>query len=162
MSEDSSNLPLGRREGIFSAISLGAFFILVGVIFATTPDLLERIVAFFSNFGIVEVSAAGIFLPAPKSPWAHSTVYSAAAQFSFGLGILQILVLALRLVTRSALSKTAETVSNLVFWFGTGYLINMLLNETTTTRIWFAFWAGILVLIGISMVVRAMILLARR
>lgn len=162
MSKNSSTLPIGRREGIFSAISLGAFFILVGVIFATTPNLFERIVAFFTNFDIMEVSGTRIFLPAPKSPWAHSTVYSAAAQFSFGLGILQILILALRLVARSALSKTAETASNLVLWFGTGYLINMLLNETTTIRIWFAFWAGILVLIGISMIIRAMILLARR
>jgi len=162
LNESRSVSPPKYREGIFSAISLGAFFILVGVVFAITPNLFDDIVAFFNNFDIVQVPGTGIVLPAPTAPWTHTAVYSAAAQFSLGIGILQILILALRLIAHSPLNKTAETVGNLFFWFGTSYLVYTLLNETTTLRIWFAFWSGIIVLIGVSLIIRAIILLARR
>ena len=162
MNESLSISPPKYREGIFSAISLGAFLILVGVVFATTPNLFDKIVAFFNNFDIVPVSGIPIYLPAPTAPWAHAALYSAVTQLSLGLGILQILILALRLIAHSPLNKTAETVGNLVFWCGTNYLVSTLLNETTTLRIWFAFWSGIIVLIGVSLIIRAVILLAQR
>ncbi len=62
----------------------------------------------------------------------------------------------------SPISKTAETMGNLVYWFGAGYLITTYLNSTTDISDWFVFWAGILVILGLSFVARAFVLLIKR
>ena len=148
------------NEGLFSAISAGFFFILVGAIFVTTPNLFGEILDFFGDFDLVRVpNQPGWLLPAPAFPVRHSVVYSAAEKFSFAIGVFQIVVLALRFLARSPWGKKAETVSNFVFWLGTGFLIRMLLVEST---MWFVFWAGIVMLIGVSLVVRAIILAMAR
>jgi len=149
------------NEGLFSAISAGVFFILVGAIFVVTHNLFGKILAFFGDFDIVRVPNTKIFLPAPASPRAHSVVYSAVAQFSFVWGLFQIVILALRFFARSPLSKKAETVSNVVFWLGTSFLTRTFLNETTTATTWFVFWAGVIMLIGVSLIIRAVILAVR-
>jgi len=156
---ESSKYSLKYREGLFSAISAGFFFVLVGAIFVTTPNLFDKILKFF-DFDITSVpNTENLLLPAPKSPSAHLDVYSAVTKFSLVWGFYQIVILALRFVARSPLSKKAETASNLVFWFGASYLISTFLIETTK---WFAFWAAIIMLIGVSLIVRATILVAAR
>jgi len=148
------------REGLFSAISAGFFFILVGTIFVTAPNLFDNIIAFFRGFDIVSVPHTGnLLLPAPVSPSAHSDVYSAVTKFSLIWGLYQIAILALRFIVHSPLSKKTETVSNLVFWLGASYLINTFLIETAT---WFVFWATIIMLVGFSLIGRAVILAAMR
>jgi hypothetical protein len=62
----------------------------------------------------------------------------------------------------SPISKTAETIGNLVYWFGSAYLVTTYLNNTTTTSKWFVFWAGILIILGLSFIARAFVLLAKR
>jgi hypothetical protein len=149
-------------EGIISAISVGAVFILIGIAFVTTPDLWGKIVNFFNSTNITQVSNTAIYLPAPINPAAHTGLYAAAAQFALGFGILQILLLALRLAMRSRIRRIAETVGGLVFWFGTYYLITTALNAPITLETWFVFWAEIIILIGVSLIVRAPILLVGR
>ena len=149
------------REALFSAISAGVFFILVGAIFAAMPNLFDKIIDFSRDFDIVRVPNTEILLPAPAFPGDHSVVYSAVTQFSFVWGLFQILILALRFVARSPLSKKAETVSNLVFWLGASFLIGTFLDETTTATTWFVFWAGVIMLIGVSLIVRAIVLAVR-
>ena len=152
------------REGLYSAISVGAVLILIGIVFALAQpsNLWEKIVAFFSSFTLAQVPGTGIYLPAPIGPAAHTVLYGAAFQFCIGLGILQVMLLALRLMMHSPISKTAETVGHLVFWFGTSYLITTYLNNTTTISKWFVFWAGILMILGLSFIARAFVLLAKR
>jgi hypothetical protein len=89
-------------------------------------------------------------------------LYGAAFQFCIGLGILQVILLALRLMMHSPIGKTAETVGHLVYWFGTSYLITTYLNNTTTISKWFMFWAGILIILGLSLIARAFVLLVKR
>jgi hypothetical protein len=155
-----------HRESLLSAISAGFFFILVGAIFLITPNLFNNIITFFSNFGTVRVPNTQIYLPAPKypptSPSANSAVYSAVGQFSLIWGLFQIVILVLRFFARSPLNKKAETVSNFVFWLGASFLISTFLNEKTTTTTWFAFWTTIIMLIGASLIVRAVILATAR
>jgi hypothetical protein len=103
----------------------------------------------------------GISLPAPANP-AAPVLYTAAFQFSIGLGILQVILLAIRVTMGSPIGKTAETMGNLVKWFGAAYLITTYLNSTTTLSRWFMFWAGILIILGLSLIVRALVLLAKR
>lgn len=154
--------PRRYREGLFGAVSAGFFFILVGVIFVTTPNLFGQILAFFGDFDIVRVpNMSVLILPAPASPGDHTVVYSAMLRYSVAWGLFQIAVLALRFFAGSPYNKKAETASNLVFWFGAVYLIDRFLNETTTTTTWFAFWATILTLIGAMLIFRAVILAVR-
>ena len=152
------------REGLYSAISVGAVLILIGIVYALAQpsSLWESIVAFFSSFTLRSVPGTGISLPAPISPVAHTVFYTAAFQFCIGLGILQVILLALRLMMHSPIGKTAETVGHLVYWFGASYLITTYLNNTTTISRWFMFWAGILIILGLSFIARAFVLLAKR
>lgn len=161
MDENHKALPRSR-EGIFAAISVGFFLVLAGTIFTTTPNLYDSIVAFFRNFDILRVPNAQFSLPAPTTPDAHLTVYAAAWQFSAVWGLFQIALLSLRLFVRSPLAKKAENFSDVIFWFGTSYMVYTLLNEMTTITIWFVFWSGILTLLGFSLVIRAIILAAYR
>lgn len=152
------------REGLYSAISVGFVLILIGIVYALAQpsSLWESIVAFFSNLTTRSVPGTGISLPAPISPAAHTVLYGAAFQFCIGLGILQVIFLALRLTLKSPIGKTAETVGHLVYWFGASYLITTYLNNTTTINRWFMFWAGILIILGLSLIVRAFVLLTKR
>ena len=152
------------KEPIFSAISVGFFLILAGAIFAhaafvTKTNLFNEISAFFQDFEIVKVPNTEAFsLPAPESPRRHLDVYSALFKFSLVWGFYQIAILAVRFMVGSPLDKKAETVSNLVFWFGASYLLNAYLIKTT---VWFEFWALIIVLAGISLIARAIVLAFR-
>jgi hypothetical protein len=148
------------RDGFISALSAGLFFVLIGVLFIVTPDLFNSIVRFFQNFGIVQVPhfTSGFVLPAPKNPAMHVTVYSAAAQFSLSWGLFLIGILAVRIFANSPLRKKAENVSDIVYWLVASYLTSTFLNSTTTTQLWFAYWAAIIMLAGITLLIRAAIL----
>jgi hypothetical protein len=152
------------RERIFSAISVGAFLILIGIIFVVNlpADLWNAIVSFFGSFTLAQVPTTGIYLPAPISPSSHALLYGAILQFCVGLGIFQIIMLSLRYTSKSPINKIAETMGNLVFWFGTAYLITTYLNSTTDMSKWFVFWAGTLMILGLSFISRAFVLLAKK
>jgi len=152
------------KEGIYSAISIGAFLILLGIVYALAQpsSLWDSIITFFSNLTTRSVPGTGISLPAPANPAAHAVLYTAAFQFCIGLGILQVILLALRLMMHSPIGKTAKTVGHLVYWFGASYLITTYLNNTTTISRWFMFWAGILIMLGLSFIARAFVLLTKR
>ena len=152
------------RETIYSVVSIGAVLILIGIVYALAQpsNLWESIVRFFNNLTLSPVPGTGISLPAPANPAVHAVLYTAAFQFCVGLGILQAMLLALRLATRSQIAKTAETVGSLVYWFGEAYLITVFLSDAPDLTQWFMFWAGILILAGLSFIARALVLLAKR
>jgi hypothetical protein len=137
---------------------------LIGVVFvlALPSSLWDSIVTFVSSFTLRSVPGMGISLPAPANTAVHAVLYTAAFQFCIGLGILQVVLLAIRIAMGSPIRKTAETVGNLVKWFGGAYLITTYLNNTTTISRWFMFWAGILIILGLSLIARAVVLLAKR
>lgn len=161
MNETYGGIPKRYREGIFGAISAGFFFLLIGVIFAITPNLFQRTIDFFNDFGLERIPNTAVYFFAPASPRFHQIVYRAVEQFSYAIGFFQIVLLALRFFAGSPWNKKAETVSNLVFWIGTGYLIRMLLIEPTiwtAMTTWFVFWSAIIMLLGVSLIVRAIVL----
>ena len=145
-----------------SAVAVGAVFILIGIVFVITPNLVNDANKFFSDFTTLQVPSTSIQLPAPAHPANHAELYGAVGQFALGIAVLQVLMLALRLGLRSPTRRIAETVGNLVFWFGATYLIFTFLNDATTVQTWFTFWAAILVVLGASLIVRSLILFARR
>ena len=152
------------KEGIYSAISIGAVLILIGIVYALAQpsSLWDSIITFFSNLTTRSVPGTGISLPAPANPAAHAVLYTAAFQFCIGLGILQVILLVLRLAGRSSIGKTAETVGTLVYWFGAAYLITIYLSDAPNITQWFMFWAGILIMLGFSLIARALVLLIKR
>jgi hypothetical protein len=159
------------RESLISAVSVGFFFLLVGAIFVATPNLFDRIVDLYRDFEIRALPHTdNIFLPAPMSPYSHTEVYTAVWQFSVVWGIFQIFILAFRYFAGSPFRKKTETAGNLVFWLSASYFIGMFrnatsrapfLNTTTPLEGWCAFWAMMVILIGVSLIVRAIILAAR-
>lgn len=165
LSEGYEGFARRHREGLYGAISAGFFLLLIGVIFVITPNLSDRIIDFFNDLATVPVPRTGISLIAPAHIGSHSVLYMAAEQFCFALGLFQIVILALRFIARSPLRKKAETISNLIFWLGAGFLIRMsinemsgVFNETILRRTWFAFWAEVIMLVGFSLIIRAIVL----
>jgi hypothetical protein len=154
----------GPGDSIISAISVGTVFILIGLVFvlAQPNSLWDNTVRFFNNLTGRQVPGINITLPAPINPGGHAVFYTAAFQFSLGLAFLQILTLALRIGFGSRVPKIAETVGNLVFWFGASYLVNMYLNSSTMLSTYFAFWAAIIIVLGLSIVARAAVLISKR
>lgn len=150
-------------EGLISALSLGAVLVLVGLVFVNNPNLWKDIANFSNSLETIRVAGTSVFLLAPIVPSAQTGVYTALVQFDLGLGILQVIILAARLLARSRTRRIAETVGSVVFWFGASYLTQTYLNSTTTQNTWFEYWAAILMLFGVSLIVRGItILIARK
>jgi hypothetical protein len=147
-------------ETVITAISIGFFLVLVGILFAITPNLFGKIIDLLGDFKVVEVIPnSNIMFLGPESPNAFSVVYVAAAQFSFALGVFQVFILALRFFYGSPWRKRAETVGNLVFWLGTGFLIQSFLIGLTQ---WFVFWSTVIMMIGVSLIARAGVMAVSR
>jgi hypothetical protein len=143
---------LSNMEGIFSAISFGFFILLLGIIFVSTPDLFGKISDFFTDLGIQEVSNSGIFLPAPENTGSHLDLYKVMGLVSVAAVVFQAIMLVLRFVTSSSLSKRSETLGNFVYWVGVAFLVQWFLIDTTQ---WFVFWSCILMAAGVSLLARA-------
>lgn len=147
-------------EGLITAISIGFVFLLAGTLFVITPNLFDGILDFFGDFELVDIPNSEWRIPAPESPSAHSLVYEAVWQFSLAIGVFQLVILALRFFASSPWGKRAETVGNLVFWLGAGFLIQTYLLDTTPQ--WLVFCSTIIMLLGVSLIARAIVTGAAR
>jgi len=156
---ESKETPRHYQEGLFTAISVGFFLLLVGTIFVITPNVFDRILDFFKDFKLVDVPFTNVVFPAPAFPRSHLVVYQAAEQFSMTVSLFQILILALRFVIPSSWKKRSETVGNLVYWVGATYLIQSFLIDST---LWFVFWSALLMIIGVSLIARAVVMALSR
>ena len=170
MSQNTINSAKNRGffEGMISAISVGFFFVLVGIIFVINQNLWQNIVNFGKDFTTIQVANTNASLPVPATPAAHTAIYSAAFQFAIGIAILQIVILALRLTLDSYKRRIAQTVGSLVFWVGAAYLISILVDMKSTLAhsqqlvVWYQFWSAIIILLGFSIIVRSIVLFLTR
>ena len=137
-------------------ISFGAFLIVIAVIYLKTPGLLSEANAFVTDFRLVELFQ-NFWWFAPSSN--HPVLYNAAEQFCYAFGLVQILVLGLEFARRSSTHRKAETFSSIVFWLGAGYILGLLSQGVLT---WLSFIAGLVILVGISIVARALVLVFAR
>jgi hypothetical protein len=151
-------------EAVIDAISVGVVFVLLGLVFvlALPHNLFDAIIAFFRNMTIRSVGGTSLQLPAPANPGLHTVLYTAVFQFTLGVALLQILILILRIAFGSPIRKISETAGSLVFWAGASYLVYVYLNSSTMLREWFVFWAAIIIVLGVSVIVRGFVTLARR
>ncbi len=151
-----------KKESLFTAIYIGALFIILAVVYFSNQNIFSDIVDFFSTLTLAEVPGAGFPLPAPAEPAAHLSIYTAAFQFSIAIGVLEIIILALRVIWHSPVARKAETIENIVFWLGASYLVAAYLVNMTIQSEWFVFWAGIILIFGLSLLARSFVLLANR
>jgi hypothetical protein len=155
-------LPEKKKEALITGVYIGLILILLAVIYVINlhDNLWGSVVNFVNSFVLTQVPGTSISLPAPAYPAAYTVLYTAIFQFFLGIGILEIAVLAIRITMHSSLPRKAETISNIVFGFGTSYLVITYLINTTILSEWFVFWAGIILITGLSLVARAFVLLA--
>lgn len=152
------------HEGLITALAIGGFFIILGSVFALTPGIAQQTNNFFSDLTTVTYplgSSSNVHLPAPANPTEHAGFYTAVINFLLGVGILQIVILALRLLVHSPIRRIAETVGNLIFWLGAALVANVFLLAGTLTG-WFQFWSALIILIGASLIARFLVHLASR
>jgi drug/metabolite transporter (DMT)-like permease len=160
MNENTRAFHRFHREGIFAALSAGVFFVLIGLLFVTRPALYDNLRTFFNpdSWTNHTIRNSTITLPVPRNPGDYVEIYNAAFEFAIAWGIFQILILVFRFVVNSSMRRKARTIQSLVFWLGASYLINTYLASTTTRETWFLFWAALIVLIGVALIVRAITL----
>lgn len=143
-----------RKQDALSLASFGFFLVLIGVIWIITPNLSQKIIHFFEDFKLKEEVFPNVFLSAPAH--SHPEVFMAVTRFCFVFGIFQIFILILRLAFRESVDRIAGTISSMVFWFGAGFVSNAL---SVGTIKWFGFLGWLIVLIGLSLVVRSLLVL---
>jgi hypothetical protein len=146
------------HEGIISALAVGGFLIILALTLGLTPGIPQKIGEFFSDLtGVTApVINGNMVLPAPTNPNRHLELYGALFNFAVGIAILQAVILAVRLRVGSPIGKTAETVGNLLFWSGDALVTNMVLGTGTLTG-WFTFWAALIILSGLSLIIQFII-----
>jgi len=152
-------------DSFITALAFGGFLIIVGLIFALTPDLWQKITDFFNNMTTstfpMGSSTSNIVLPSPLHPGEHKILYTALLQFDVAFGILQVVILGLRVWVHSKTSRIAETFGNAVFWLGAAVLVNVFLL-TGTLGSWFEYWTTLIILVGVSLIARAIVHFVRR
>ena len=157
MGDASATISHRYREGILSAISVGFFFILAGTIFLTTSHLLENVTDFLQsqNWETIVVRNTQVNLPVPIIPSSYVIIYQAIGLFSLVWAFFEIAMLVMRILAGSPLRRKVNNVSDVAFWLGAYYLIGTHLTVDVDHPGWFAFWALIIVLIGVTFLIRA-------
>lgn len=150
-------------EGLITALAVGGVFIIIGLVVVSTSNIVEKTNSFFSDLTTVSYpfGSGTVSLVAPANPAQQAGFFTAVMNFILGVGILQIIILAIRLAVRSTIGRIAETVGNLIFWLGGAVMANVFLLAGTTSG-WFSFWAWLIIFVGISMIARFSVLLAEK
>jgi hypothetical protein len=151
-----------QKDKLLTALYVGSFLIALAYIYSIHTNIFRELVDFFTSMTLSAIPGTGISLPAPAYPAAHMNLYAAAFQLTLALGILEVVILSLRIAMHSSVSKKAETAENVVLWLGVSFLIMSYLVNMTMPSEWFVFWAGVILIFGLANVARAFIILAKR
>jgi hypothetical protein len=153
------------HEGLITALAIGGFFIILGSVFAFTPGIVNNTNAFFSDLTTVTFPfgspGSTVSLLGPAHPADHQNFYAAVMNFLIGVGVLQIVILALRLEVHSRIRRIAQSVGDLIFWLGAAVVANVFLLAGTQSG-WFQFWSLLIVIVGLSLIARFFVYLAKR
>lgn len=143
-------------EALITAFAVAGVFIILGFVIVLTPNISQITNAFFKDLTTVSYkigTSSTLNLIAPAHPEQHIIFFRAIMEFFLAVGILQVLFFAIRLLNRSPIRRISETLGNFVFWLGGAIVANVFLLAGTQTG-WFQFWAGLLLVLGISFIIR--------
>lgn len=145
-------------EGLITAVAFGGFLIILAVAFGLAPGVPGKIIDFFGDLTgqTFPVINGQMVLPAPAHPGAHFEVFSAVFNFMLGIGILEVVIFAMRLYAHSKIGKIAETLGNMIFWIGGAVMANVFLLAGTVNG-WFTFWPTLIILAGVSLIAQAFV-----
>lgn len=138
-----------REEQLLGWLSFGAFLVIVGAIFLITPNLTDKLEAFFRDFELEQIRE-NFYFPTPQNP--HPTLYESVAIFCFAYGIYQFLLLILKFALKAEPTKKSETLTSIIFWPATGYGMLMLKDGTIE---WLTFIATLVILAAIAIIIRS-------
>lgn len=140
-----------EKIDILGIASFGFFLVLIGVIFAITPNLLDRIYDFLHDFQLQE-AYPGMSFPAPASN--HPVLYGALFQFCLIFAIFQVIILVARFILKESIKRKSGTFSGLFFWFGAAVALNL---SKAGSIDWFIFIGWLVVLVGTVIFVKSAI-----
>jgi len=144
-----------RLRSSIRAISFGVFLVLIGAFFIIFP-VIDEARAFVRDLSLRPI-IDGIHVPLPTSP--HPRFYHILSYFSAIWGAWLIIVLAIRIATRDNWREVIDTLSDSIFWFGIAFLLSQIEIEALQFR---HIFAGIVVLIGIGIVIKALARILRK
>lgn len=123
---------MGRRDGRdrWDTVSIGVFFIILGAVFLTTPNLIQEIVAFFRDLKVVDFQGLGLI--EPENP--HPNLYRAVAIAAAAAGTWNVILGFLRLYTPESRRRAVGSFSGAVFNFGAAITFVELMNQTIPFR----------------------------
>jgi len=130
------------RTDLLDLAGFGFFLILIGSFLILRPDIPDLLREFLSDFELRRVGALGI--PVPRTN--HPALYGIVFDFSLAMLIFEIFALLARFVLNEGISKKASSLSGVVFWGGSAWILNMLsmgLLEWLTFLGWFVVVAGL-------------------
>lgn len=143
-----------EKIDILGIASFGFFLVLIGVIFAVTPELPSKISDFVNDFQL-QLVYPDVSFYAPASN--HPILYNAAFQFCLIFAIFQVAILVARFIRKESISRKSGTFSGLFFWFGSAAALGLLKFERID---WFIFLGWLIVLVGIVITVRSSVAFA--
>ncbi len=151
-----------RHDGLISAIGVGGFLIIVGSLFLCTPTLWQNIVHFFQDLTIQTVpGTTNVLLPAPANPADYHVFYRALVIFEVAIGVLEVVLFLRRIWSHSSTHKIADKAADMGFGCGAAVLVQIFHLQGTLSS-WFQYWTALIILIGITMIARAIVHFARR
>jgi len=142
-----------REDDHAGGISFGIFLILIAAFYIANPNLLSEVTQFIRDFKLVPISGNFSWLE-PSGD--HPVLYNAAAEFCYIFGLVQVGVLALMFAWRSSIRGKARIFSDVIFWLSAGYAFGML---SSAKLAWISFVGALIILLGLSIVIRSSILL---
>ena len=154
-SEDRKTQISGRHDDL-GWISFGAFLIVIAAVYLTTPNIIHEVDLFIRDLELAKVYQR-FELPVPSAN--HPVLYGAVERFCYVFGLVEIGILVFKWAKKSSVHGKAETFSGVVFWLGAGYLFTLLSGAQLS---WLDFLALLIVLVGISIISRALFIFASR
>lgn len=137
------------RTDLLDLAGFGFFLILIGSFLILRPDLPDLLKAFFSDFELRRVGTLGI--PVPRSN--HPALYGTVFDFCLAMLVFEIFALMARFVLNERISKKASSLSGVIFWAGSAWILNML---STGLLEWLAFLAWFIVVAGLSLITQSL------
>ncbi len=144
-----------RLRSSIGTISSGLFLVLVGTLFIIFP-VIDEARSFVQDLRLRPV-IDGIQLPLPTSH--HPLFYHILSYFATIWGGWLIIVCIIRIATRDQRSKIVDTLTDGIFWLGLAFLLSQIEIEILQFR---QVFAGIIVLVGIGIVIKALARIPRR
>lgn len=146
-----------RRENktdIVGLASFGFFLVVVGAVFASTPNLATQIGEMIGSIRLKEVSP-NIFFPTLESDF--PVVYGAVLQVCIAMLAVSAVLLAVRYIIKQPIRWKAEGVGNVVFWAGAAWVASMIVAGSLNSVMALGYFIAS---VGSSMIVNNIIVIA--